>query len=194
MRIAATLVAVALASGCAGRLDPPMSDVGRMNAPVNYEATVTTYFDLTTRTPVAQRKISFGSPEASGCRLVGNQMGWVVPVTFQVTAPPPGSAAAAAPAPAAAAPVPAATPALAKAAPVAAKSKGKTKGKQKDTPVVVMAAAAPNPPRAAVVEAPAPPPGGVALEEVSVTGITRHFFWFNKETINAVTRRMDICP
>ena len=193
MRIAATVVALVLVSGCATQQDAAPV-VGRSSAPVNYEATVTNYFDLTTRTPVAQRKISFGSPEISGCRLVGNQLGWVVPVTFQVTAPPAGANASAAPAPAVA-PAFSAPEAAPKAQPVAAKTtKGKGKGKSKETPVMIAAAAAPNPPRAVVVEAPPPPPGGVALEEVSVTGITRHFFWFNKETINAVTRRMDLCP
>ena len=35
--------------------------------------------------------------------------------------------------------------------------------------------------------------GPITLEEVSITG-TRFFFWFNNDTLGAVTRRADLCP
>lgn len=35
--------------------------------------------------------------------------------------------------------------------------------------------------------------GPITLEEVSITG-TRFFFWFNNDTLGAVTRRADVCP
>lgn len=35
--------------------------------------------------------------------------------------------------------------------------------------------------------------GPITLEEVSITG-SRFFFWFNNDTLGAVTRRADICP
>jgi hypothetical protein len=49
---------------------------------------------------------------------------------------------------------------------------------------------------AAAVQGPPPPAeiNPIALENVSVTGKTRYFFWFDRENINAVTKRMDICP
>jgi len=62
--------------------------------------------------------------------------------------------------------------------------------------VTTASAAAPTVVAAAVVQAPPVPAetNPVALENVSVTGKTRYFFWFDRETINAVTKRMDICP
>jgi hypothetical protein len=190
MRFAATVLAVVMASGCASRQDPPTTAAGLPQAPINYETTVTTYFDLTSRTPPAQRKLSFGAPEASGCRMLGNigaPGGWVVPVTYQAS-PPPAPPVAAAPV----TPPVVAAPAPSPKAPVVA-SKGKSKGKQKAASTPVAPAAAPT--MVAAVTVPAPlPPGAVALDEVSVTGNQRYFFWFNKETINAVTRRMDVCP
>lgn len=35
--------------------------------------------------------------------------------------------------------------------------------------------------------------GPITLDEVSITG-TRFFFWFNNDTLGAVTRRADLCP
>ncbi|GEM_PF-2268216 len=192
MRLAAIFLAALVAGGCASRQGDSSTAVARGAPPLNYEATVTSYFDLTTRVAPSRRKLVFGAPEASGCMVLGSSsghLGWVVPVTLQVAPPP-------APPPAAAAPAP--TPAAAAPKPTQVASKGKTtrgkgKGKDKSPLVLVGAASAPAaaPAQRVVI---APPPGVAALDEVSVTGNTRYFFWFNKETINAVSRRIDVCP
>jgi hypothetical protein len=194
MRIAAIVLAAVAVAGCASR-QSASTELGQTAPPVNYENTVTSYFDLTTRTPLAQRKLQFGAPESTRCRIlgsVGGHTGWVVPVTYEVTAPTagappphstmsPGLAAAAATAPK---PVP-----VAKGKP--AKGKKAAADKNNATP----ATGAPQTALAAlfVQTTPADVPA-VALENVSVTGKTRYFFWFDRETINAVTKRMDICP
>ena len=200
MRIAATLLAVVVASGCASRQSPPSTAASRSAAPVNYEATVTTYFDLTSSTPPAQRKLLFGAPETTGCGVLGSSrghLGWVVPVTHETTAPPPSSASALAP-PAA---LRAAEPPVQRVKTLATAAKGKTKGRPKaavTSPAAVTRVATPRAAAVAAAVAPANPvtpsdTGVVMLDKVSVIGRT-YFFWFNKEMINAVTRRMDICP
>jgi hypothetical protein len=52
----------------------------------------------------------------------------------------------------------------------------------------------PAPPLVSATTAPPAPQADTSLENVSVTGKTRYFYWFDKETINAVTKRMDLCP
>jgi hypothetical protein len=196
MRIAATVLAVALVvSGCASRQNDPTDGVSRAAAPVKYETTVSTYFDLTSRTPPAQRKISFSPPETTNCRILassGGHLGWVVPVMYETNAPPPLVAPV----------VPAKTEApvqVAKAAPPAPKGKP-AKGRQKAAAPVAAASAAAAPVGATAVAAAVVSPVGssndpvATLDNVSVTGKTRYFFWFDRETINAVTKRMDICP
>src|SRR5437773_1481039 len=111
MRIAAMVLAALAAVGCASRQSASTTEPSLTAPPVNYETTVTTYFDLTTRTPLAQRKLQFGAPEGTRCRILGNvggHTGWVVPVTYEVTAPP---MAVASPAQPGAAPVAAVAPA-----------------------------------------------------------------------------------
>ena len=199
MRIAATVLAVALVvSGCASRQNDPTDGVSRAAAPVKYETTVSTYFDLTSRTPPAQRKISFSPPETTNCRILassGGHLGWVVPVMYETSAPPPTVA------PVMPAKVEPPAP-VAKAAPPATKGKP-AKGRQKAAAPMsaasAAAAAAPPPGATAVAAALASPVASsdasvATLDNVSVTGKTRYFFWFDRETINAVTKRMDICP
>ena len=189
------LAALAVA-GCASRQSASTTEAVLTAPPVNYETTVTTYFDLTTRTPPAQRKLQFGAPEGTRCRILGNvgsHTGWVVPVTYEVTAPP---MALASPMPSSPAlPVVAAAPA-AKPAPAPKGKAAKGKKGAADKTVTTTSAAAPTAVAAAVVQAPPAPAEAnpIALENVSVTGKTRYFFWFDRETINAVTKRMDICP
>jgi hypothetical protein len=191
------------AAGCASR-QPATTELGQTAPPVRYESTVTTYFDLTTRTAPGQRKLEFGAPESTRCRILGNMGsngGWVVPVIYEVTAP---TGAQASPV-AAAAPLAAATVAAPAAdkpgAPVKPAAKGKAaKGKKGavDKPAPATASAAPPTVVAAAVAQAVPSTpidaNTVALDNVSVTGKTRYFFWFDRETINAVTKRMDICP
>ena len=93
MRLATVFAAVSMA-GCAS--SPPPSDAGAMphtRAPVAYESTVSSYFDLT-GAPI-HRKLAFGVPESSKCPLRGSggggvHLGWVVPVVYDTT---PGSSA-----------------------------------------------------------------------------------------------------
>jgi len=196
MRIAATVwVVVLVVSGCASRQNDPTDGVSRAAAPVKYETTVTTYFDLTSRTPPAQRKISFSPPETTNCRILassGGHLGWVVPVMYETSAPPLSAAPV----------VPAKTEApvqVAKAAPPASKGKP-AKGRRKGAAPVAATGAVAAPAAATAVAAALVSPVGssdgpvATLENVSVTGKTRYFFWFDRETINAVTKRMDICP
>jgi hypothetical protein len=200
MRMTATLLAVVVASGCASRQSAPTTGVSRYAAPVNYETTVTTYFDLFSSAPPAQRKLVFGVPETTNCGVAGSSrghLGWVVPVNYETRPPPPSSVPAKA---VVAAPLAAELP-VRNGKTVATASKGKTKGPSKAAvanKAVVSPLAAPRP--AAVVAAaeaadPVTPSNAkvVALDKVTVTGNV-YFFWFNKEMINAVTRRMDICP
>ena len=191
-------VVVLVVSGCASRQNDPTDGVSRAAAPVKYENTVTNYFDLTSRTPPAQRKISFSPPETTNCRILassGGHLGWVVPVMYETDAPPPSAKPAV---PVAEAPVP-----VAKAVPPAPKGKA-AKGRQKAAASVAATSAAAAPTGApagatAVAAALASPVASsdspvATLDNVSVTGKTRYFFWFDRETINAVTKRMDICP
>jgi len=199
MRMTATLLAVIVATGCASRQSAPTMAVRRHAAPVNYEATVTTYFDLFSNAPPAQRKLVFGVPETTDCGVAGSSrghLGWVVPVNYE-TRPPPSSVSAK---PVAAATLLAELP-VRNGKTVASAFNGKTKGASKAAAAnkaVISPVAAPRP--AAVVAAaeaadPVTPSDAkvVALDRVTVTGNV-YFFWFNKEMINAVTRRMDICP
>lgn len=83
-RIVAILVACLLA-GCASRsnIGTP-GEVVRSKAPVNYESTISNYFDLTVRGPQTNRELIVGNPERGTCPLGrGNGMvGWVVPVQY----------------------------------------------------------------------------------------------------------------
>lgn len=196
MRVAATLCVVALISGCASRSQTEPATVSRSAPPVDYESTIGTYFDLAMPATSAQRKLGFGAPEASGCRVLGGatgHVGWVVPVTYETI---PGPT-----------PPPAATDttlnpsvdntgqpmtAAQRAAIVRARNAANTR------PVMTsLAPTGPVPDPTAVLQ-PRPSAGPSdstsVLDDVSVVGKARYFFWFNKDTINAVTRRTDLCP
>lgn len=84
MRVATALVAAALAAGCASA-PPPEPTVVRSRAPVNYENTITNFFDLTIRGPQPNRVLTIGKPEPGGCPVGGqvtSALGWVVPVQY----------------------------------------------------------------------------------------------------------------
>jgi len=85
MRTAAALAMAVVIAGCASDpvLEAPV--VVRSRAPVNYEATITNFFDLTIRGPQPNRVLAFGKPEPGGCPLGGHvtsALGWVVPVQY----------------------------------------------------------------------------------------------------------------
>lgn len=174
MRLATitALSTAALFAGCASGPRPtsPATQM-RTLAPVNYETTVTDYFDLMLPGPQTGRKLSIGAPESSPCGLRGGggrYMGWVVPVIYD-TSPPQGN------------PLPTATPANnANARKPAAGTAASRAGASNS---------ASNSASNAAANAPAP----VSLQEVSVSG-ARYFFWFSSETLSGVTRRADLCP
>jgi outer membrane lipoprotein SlyB len=83
MRIAAALAAALLIAGCASAPVQEAPVVVRSRAPVNYETTITNFFDLTIRGAQPNRVLTFGKPEPGGCPLGGHvtsALGWVVPV------------------------------------------------------------------------------------------------------------------
>lgn len=84
MRIAPA-VAAALVAGCVSTPVPEAPTVVRARAPVNYENTITNFFDLTIKGPQPNRVLSIGKPEPGGCPLGGqitSALGWVVPVQY----------------------------------------------------------------------------------------------------------------
>ena len=83
MRIATALVA-ALVAGCAST-PPPEQTVVRSRAPVNYQSTITNFFDLSIKGPQPNRVLNIGKPEPGGCPVGGqitSGLGWVVPVQY----------------------------------------------------------------------------------------------------------------
>ncbi|MEO7335418.1 MAG: hypothetical protein ABIV63_02460 [Caldimonas sp.] len=87
MRIA-TALAAALVAGCASTPDE-VPTVVRARAPVNYENTITNFFDLTIKGPQPNRVLSIGKPEPGGCPVGGqatSAFGWVVPVQYATRA------------------------------------------------------------------------------------------------------------
>lgn len=85
MRVAAVL-ALAFVAGCASTPPPPAKPtVVRTRAPVNHEATITNFFDLSIRGPQPNRVLTIGKPEQGGCPVggtVSSARGWVVPVQY----------------------------------------------------------------------------------------------------------------
>jgi outer membrane lipoprotein SlyB len=84
MKIAFALVVVLLA-GCVTTPAPQAPTAVRSRQPVNYESTITNFFDLTIRGPQPNRVLSIGKPEPGGCPLGGHitsALGWVVPVQY----------------------------------------------------------------------------------------------------------------
>jgi hypothetical protein len=98
MRLNALGAAVML-TACASGPQPQSTVAAHTRAPVNYENTVSSYFDLTIPGPQAGRKLSFGAPESSHCPFLGSggaHLGWVVPVVYDTTPPASGKSGASA--------------------------------------------------------------------------------------------------
>lgn len=199
MRLAVLAVfTVILASGCASRLSTgDGSDTVRTRAPVNYENTITNYFDFNVADDPRLRKLVFSPPEASKCALFGGSggatQGFVVPVIYDTSPRPQAQAqgnraGAVAPAAVAAAPAEAAKP--------TGKNAKNQKGKKPVPPPLAAVStsgtlsATPGP---AIEPQAVPTTQPLTFKEIQITG-NRYFFWFNNETISAVTRRMDLCP
>lgn len=183
MRLAAVVVLAAVVlGGCASWWQPPpeTSKIVRTRAPVNYESTITNYFDFNVVDDPAQRKLVFAPPEASTCALFGGggaHQGYVVPVIYDTTLrAKPTAAAPAAPT------VQAAAPAAARGAKAPAKN-----AKNAKLPAAAISTSGTGAEPAPVISP------TMTLKDVSITG-NRYFFWFSNETISAVTRRMDLCP
>lgn len=94
MKIAAALAVVAacVSVGCATQPAPePQTKVVRTRAPVNYEQTITNFYDLTIAGPQKGRELQFGTPERGTCsmssRNQSGHLGWVVPVQYKTKAP-----------------------------------------------------------------------------------------------------------
>ena len=188
MRLAAVAVLAAFVlGGCASR--PSTSDSSntvRTRAPVNYENTITNYFDFNVVDDPAQRKLVFAPPEASRCALFGGagaHQGYVVPVMYDTTLRTKQVIAQ---------PV---TPTV-QATPVAAATNAKNAKGAKNAKKAAATTAAALPTigtsGTGAEAAPAIVPQ-MTLKDISITG-NRYFFWFSNETISAVTRRMDLCP
>jgi hypothetical protein len=191
MRLAAVAVLSAfVVGGCASRLSTgDSSNTVRTRAPVNYENTITNYFDFNVVDDPAQRKLVFAAPEASRCALFGGggaHQGYVVPVIYDTTLRA---------RPVLAQPVTPTVQAQTAAAVAPAGAKNVKGGKNAKKPTG--AAAAASAPAIATSGTGAEPAPVIApamtLKDVSITG-NRYFFWFSNETISAVTRRMDLCP
>lgn len=84
MRIA-TALSAALVAGCVSAPTPEAPAVIRARAPVNYENTISNFFDLTIKGPQPNRVLTIGKPEPGGCPVGGHAtsaFGWVVPVQY----------------------------------------------------------------------------------------------------------------
>lgn len=166
LAVAVTVVAAVLSTACATRdTGSGASAQIRTRAPVNYQATVNNYLDLSMMLP-ADRRLAIGAPEPSNCALHapgGAHMGWVVPVVHDTSPQQPLRASAAS-----AASINVSNPVKGKASgPASTKvsASGTSADRRSD----------------------------VSLDDVKVTG-TRYFFWFSSETLAGVTRRADLCP
>ncbi len=191
--------------GLAGCSTTPVAEppsAVRAAPPVNYESAVNNYFDFMIRTPQTHRTLTIGAPEPSDCVMKGGgglYAGWMVPVIYSTATssgsaspaaaqahPVPPSAAAAA---VAANPPVAATPKAAEPRPV--RTRGRTASRASHDGAAHTAAPSATP-AADPGSRPAAVQPAAALNEVSITGKS-YFFWFSRETINAVTER-DGCP
>ncbi len=184
-----TLVFAALAvlAGCSSTPVAPPPTVVRTAPPVNYESSITNYFDFMIAGPQTGRSLTIGAPQPSDCVIRGGggtYAGWVVPVIYGTSTL---ASASHDPAPAAAheaAPADASPRAVSGTGRVGTRSKIPLKG-QRSTGAGHAAVASADPPAAATPTA--------SLNEVSITGKS-YFFWFSRETINAVTERLGPCP
>lgn len=88
MKTIAAALAACVAAGCATQQRTDSVTVVRTRPPVNYQSTVTDYFDITMPGPQHTRKLAFGAPESSGCALHGSggrHQGWMVPVIYDTS-------------------------------------------------------------------------------------------------------------
>ncbi|HEV7914900.1 MAG TPA: hypothetical protein VGP22_14125 [Albitalea sp.] len=95
MKTFAAALAACVVAGCATTQPSESVTVARSRAPVNYQGTVTDYFDIMVPGPQHNRKLAFGVPETSGCALHGSggrHQGWMVPVIYDTS---PGATTAA---------------------------------------------------------------------------------------------------
>ena len=197
--VALAAAAAIVVGGCASGPSPSDAPVAvRGRAPVNYENTITNYFDFMLVDDPAQRKLVFAPPEASHCALLGGggaHQGYVVPVIYDTTYRPPPKAVASSSGPAQVASAGGGTAAAGKNT-KDPKSTGKN---TKKPPTQAQGAVNTSGTAAAATPATAADPPGpitasaITLKDVNITG-NRYFFWFSNETISAVTRRMDLCP
>ena len=96
MRTLAAACAACVVSGCAiwpSNDSTPAAAAVRTAPPRAYQSAVADWFDLMTPGPTPQRRLAFGTPEASDCPLFGTggrHQGWMVPVIYD-TSPVAGS-------------------------------------------------------------------------------------------------------
>ena len=89
---ALAVAAACLSVGCATRPapEPQAPQVVRTRAPVNYEQSITNFYDLTIAGPQKGRELQFGAPERGHCpmssRNQSGHLGWVVPVQYKTKA------------------------------------------------------------------------------------------------------------
>jgi hypothetical protein len=190
IRTALSLAVLAVLAACSSTPVAPPPSVVRTAAPVNYESSITNYFDFMIPGPQTSRSLTIGVPQPSDCVMRGgggNYAGWVVPVIYGTSALASsghGHDAAHEAAQADADLPPRATSGTGR---VGTRSKIPLKG-QRNSPARNgghAAVAAADPPAATTPTA--------SLNEVSITGKS-YFFWFSHETINAVTERLGPCP
>ena len=92
----ATALTVAIAACVAACSSTPVLEAPiqvRTRAPVNYEKSITNFFDLTIRGAQPNRILTFGKPEPGGCPVGGHassELGWVVPVQYATRTGAPG--------------------------------------------------------------------------------------------------------
>lgn len=172
MKTIAAALAACIAAGCATQERTEAVTVVRTRAPANYQDTVSSYFDLTMPGPQHNRKIAFGSPEASDCAIRGSggyHKGWMVPVIYD-TSPPP-----------------AATSSAKTSSAGTAVARGATAAKAATPATTTTSSAAATPTASTDTVLP-----NATLREVQISG-KGYFFWFSNDTIAAVSRRAD-CP
>jgi len=157
MRTLAAACAACVVSGCAlwpGNDSSPATTAVRTRPPNNYRASVADWFDLMTPGPTPQRRLAFGTPEASDCALYGpggRHQGWMVPVIYDTSVATAGAGGK-------------------------TSSAGTAAATGKPAPTVMKDGQA-----------------TATLQDVKISG-KGYFFWFSSDTIEAVSRRADICP
>ena len=91
MRRLLTLASAVAAMGVAGCRTAPVEvpTVVRARPPLDYQKSITSYFDLKIKGPQPNRVLDIGPPEPGGCPVGGrpnSAHGWVVPVQYATRA------------------------------------------------------------------------------------------------------------